>query len=409
MLGLLLSLTLADPALTAPQDDLQLWRAAEEGLAGPERDYAVELAHRLHSHNAYDRLIALKRLRALPALVTETTAARLAELAREDTPLYDSRQCLEDRAKGVASDCPMTTVGDHARAVLVQIPAELAGRVMIERVLLDPKSAEALSTLVGRVFGERASAIVPELLRVKRVEQQAALLLLATELGCAGSAVDVASLKPFLSSRSELVRTRAALVLLKRSDGCEHAAVPAQSGAREQAVRIVAAAITRDAPLSVLEDLRHIGTTGSPLIATLIERLDHHDTRVLPVLGAMKFRARETAAKLAELLAANGELDAQKETLRALSLIRPRPDQVRDAILRSVQRSGELLHEGTRALADIEAPLSASEFEFLSRLYRAQCKDAGGSYSYRRNSECRATSSALSTLASRSGHDFEAR
>jgi len=409
--GFLFSLFIAASAqlsLTAPAGDVELWRAAESGLDVPEKAYAKELSARLQSTNPYDRLLALKRLRALPALVSPELTRRLADLASEDVKLFDSKECLEEHSAGVAVDCPMTTIGNYARLVLLQLPSDRVATVMVERVLQDPNAAEALAPLVANVYGDRASALVPELKRAKTVEQQSAMLLLATELDCAASDVDVASLKPFLMSTSEPVRVRAALVVLKRSDGCDHTAAPVGGGAREQATRIVADAVDRDQPPSILADLHRIGTAASPAIPSLLKRLDK-DVRVLVVLGGIKFRARTTAPRLAAMLEDPAHKAVHRDVLKALSLIRPGPEQVRQAILASVQRQSSLLPEGARALADIEAPVNAGELEYLSRLYRTQCKADNAQYSFRKQSDCHTTNSALTSLAARSGLRFEAR
>lgn len=385
----------SDAAPPASKDaaNAALFEAANQNFAALEASYAKELGDKLNNPNAFMRLLALRRLRALPDLVTDAMLPRMVELASDTLPLAPDLACLQ------GTTCLATSNAEQARGALAALPPERIAPVLISRVLAMPQSAADLAPLAEQVFGDRASDLLPALKQARSIEQQAALLLIGAELDCAANDVDVSFIKPFLVSQSELVKVRAALVVLKRSDACEHAAAPSQVGARAQAVAVLNAALEREQPPTLLDDLTRIGTTASPLLPTLLRKLSAPTKPVIAAIAAMKFRARPAAKSLAGLLDEAQHAPLAADVLRALSAIRPSPETVRSAVFRAVQRSALVLPEASRVLADIEAPTSPSEFEFLSRLYRSQCKPDP--------TQCAGLAKSLAAVASRSNHSFE--
>jgi hypothetical protein len=136
----------------------------------------------------------------------------------------------------------------------------------------------------------------------------------------------------------------------------------------------------------------------------LLKKLDAPLVATIQPFGAMKYRARPAVPRLVQLLEDPRIGSLHPEILRALSLIRPSPDKARASILKVIQRTPQMLPEAARALADIEAPTSASEFEYLNRLYRKQCTDAPRDSAAAER--CEALVASMGSLSARGSHVF---
>ncbi len=330
---------------------------------------------------------------------------RLVALMSNTAPIVANASCLEKVE--TVTQCPMTSLAAEARGLLTELerPDALA-EAIIARVTAVPGAAADLAPLVDAAFTSSKTTLLGLVREAKTVEEQSALLLLATEMRCAANEVDVATLRPFMTSRSTEVRVRAALVVLKRSDGCDHAAVGSATGARQDAVKILNDALSREQPPTVLLDVARIGITASPLMPVLLKKLDAPLVSTVQAFTAMKYRARPAVPRLVSLLEDPRLGALHADILHAISSIRPSPDKARGSILKLIQRSPTLLPESARALADIEAPTSPSEFEYLSRLYRKQCADGSRVPGRVEVERCEALVASLGTLGSRGNHVF---
>ena len=398
--------------MTEPKDPtrdemIAAFKAAELAISAADLAYANEITLRLNSGKPYDTLLALRRLRAVPHLVDAKVLSRLVALASNTAPLVVSAQCLQLVKAGDEGQCIGTSLAAETRELLIELdrPSDLA-QAILQRVAAVPGSAADLAPLVEPAFGPSKVALLSLVRDAKSVEEQGALLLLASEMRCGASDVETAMLRPFLSSRSLEVKVRAAAVIMKRSDGCDHNAAPVAGGARQEATNVLTDALTREQPPSVMNDIVRLGITASPLMPVLLKKLDAPLVATVQAFAAMKYRARPAVPRLVALLDDPRIAPLHSEILRALSAIRPSPEKARGSILKVIQRTPNVLPEAARALADIEAPTSPSEFEYLNRLYRKQCAEASRSPGRRELERCEGLVASLTSLGARGSHAF---
>lgn len=396
---------LADPRYASRDETLTAMKAADAALAAADQAYANEITLRLNSAKPYETLLAVRRLRAVPQLVDQKVLARLIALCSNTAPLVASQQCLVASKPGADQQCATTSLAREARDLLIDLerPDEVA-QAIVARITSVPGAAADLAPLVEPAFVPSKIQLLNLVRDAKSVDEQAALLLLASEMRCASSDVEPAIVRPFLTSLSPEVRVRAALVVLKRSDGCDQTAASVANGARQEALKVLNDALAREQPPTLMVDIGRLGITASPLMPVLLKKLDSPLVATVQAFAAMKYRARPAVPRLVQLLEDPRLGSLHPDILRALSQIRPSPDKARSGILKAIQRSVAVLPEGARALADIEAPTSPSEFEYLNRLYRKECVDAEPESA--RAERCSDLVASLTSLGARGNHVF---